>query len=211
MVASETTNTLSVIDIDLNYKKGHTLLENNTPTEDRSLYRIGSFYVAIMEITDLGSENIRQLITKFRAFSPDVLVQCMDASVVFGVNHLIRVLQLTVELWKRGIKISKTMETDFLMRLCCTSQISKAIEVGGLKNDRAACFILMSEDLHSLLKIKKNIKGYYGEKHASVLRTGKNKMARLCSEFGITPRKMDRLLFENYLVEKAALVKFQSK
>ena len=202
---------MSVKDIYLNNKKGPTLLENNIPAEDRSLYRIGTFYVAIIEITHLGSENLHELITKFRAFSPDVLVQGIDASYVFGVNHLLRVLQLTVESWKRGIKLSKIMETDILMRLCCTSQISKAIKVGGLKNDCAACFILMSENLDSVLKIKKYIEGYYNEIHVSVLRIGKNKMARLRSEFGITHKKMDRIFFENYLVEKAALVKFQSK
>lgn len=184
------------------------MLENNIPVEDRSLYRIDTFYVAIIEITHLGSENLHELITKFRAFSTNVLVQGIDASFVFGVNHLLRVLQLTVESWKRGIKLSKIMETDILMRLCCTSQISKAIKVGGLKNDSAACFILMSENLDSVLKIKKYIEGYYNEIHASVLRIGKSKMARLCSEFGITHKKMDRLFFENYLVEKAALVKF---
>ena len=184
------------------------MLENNIPAEDQSLYRIGTFYVAIIEITHLGSENLHELITKYRAFSPDVLVQGIDASYVFGVNHLLRVLQLTVESWKRGIKLSKIMETDILMRLCCTSQISKAIKVGGLKNDSAACFILMSENLDSVLKIKKYIEGYFNEIHVSVLRIGKNKMARLRSEFGITHKKMDRIFFENYLVEKAALVKF---
>lgn len=192
----------------MNNKKGPTLLENNIPPEDRSLYRIDTYYVAIIEIMHLGSENLHELITKFRAFSPDVLVQGMDASYVFGVNHLLRVLQLTVESWNRGIKLSKIMETDILMRLCRTSQISKAIKVGGLKNDSAACFILMSENLDSVLKIKQYIEGYYNEIHVSVLRIGKNKMARLRREFGITHKKMDRIFFENYLVEKAALVKF---
>jgi len=199
---------LSIKDINLNNKKGPTLLENNIPPEDRSLYRIDTYYVAIIEIMHLGSENLHELITKFRAFSPDVLVQGMDASYVFGVNHLLRVLQLTVESWNRGIKLSKIMETDILMRLCRTSQISKAIKVGGLKNDSAACFILMSENLDSVLKIKQYIEGYYNEIHVSVLRIGKNKMARLRREFGITHKKMDRIFFENYLVEKAALVKF---
>lgn len=199
---------MSIKDINLNNKKGPTLLENNIPPEDRSLYRIDTYYVAIIEITHLGSENLHELITKFRAFSPDVLVQGMDASYVFGVNHVLRVLQLTVESWNRGIKLSKIMETDILMRLCRTSQISKAIKVGGLKNDSAACFILMSENLDSVLKIKQYIEGYYNEIHVSVLRIGKNKMARLRSEFGITHKKMDKIFFENYLVEKAALVKF---
>lgn len=199
---------MSIKDINLNNKKGPTLLENNIPPEDRSLYRIDTYYVAIIEIMHLGSENLHELITKFRAFSPDVLVQGMDASYVFGVNHLLRVLQLTVESWNRGIKLSKIMETDILMRLCRTSQISKAIKVGGLKNDSAACFILMSENLDSVLKIKQYIEGYYNEIHVSVLRIGKNKMARLRKEFGITHKKMDRIFFENYLVEKAALVKF---
>jgi len=199
---------LSVNDINLSNKKGPTLLENNIPPEDRSLYRIDTYYVAIIEISHLGSENLHELITKFRAFSPDVIVQGIDASYVFGVNHLLRVLQLTVESWKRGIKLSKIMETDILMRLCRTSQISKAIKVGGLKNDWPACFILMSENLDSVLKIKKYIEGYYNEIHVSVLRIGKNKMARLRREFGITHKKMDRIFFENYLVEKAALVKF---
>lgn len=199
---------MSIKDINLNNKKGPTLLENNIPPEDRSLYRIDTYFVAIIEITHLGSENLHELITKFRAFSPDVLVQGMDASYVFGVNHVLRVLQLTVESWNRGIKLSKIMETDILMRLCRTSQISKAIKVGGLKNDSAACFILMSENLDSVLKIKQYIEGYYNEIHVSVLRIGKNKMARLRSEFGITHKKMDKIFFENYLVEKAALVKF---
>lgn len=199
---------MSIKDINLNNKKGPTLLENNIPPEDRSLYRIDTYYVAIIEITHLGSENLHELITKFRAFSPDVLVQGMDASYVFGVNHVLRVLQLTVESWNRGIKLSKIMETDILMRLCRTSQISKAIKVGGLKNDSAACFILMSENLDSVLKIKQYIEGYYNEIHVSVLRIGKNKMGRLRKEFGITYKKMDRIFFENYLVEKAALVKF---
>lgn len=199
---------MSIKDINLNNKKGPTLLENNIPPEDRSLYRIDTYFVAIIEISHLGSENLHELITKFRAFSPDVLVQGMDASYVFGVNHLLRVLQLTVESWNRGIKLSKIMETDILMRLCRTSQISKAIKVGGLKNDSAACFILMSENLDSVLKIKQYIEGYYNEIHVSVLRIGKNKMARLRREFGITHKKMDRIFFENYLVEKAALVKF---
>ncbi len=199
---------MSIKDINLNNKKGPTLLENNIPPEDRSLYRIDTYYVAIIEIMHLGSENLHELITKFRAFSPDVLVQGMDASYVFGVNHLLRVLQLTVESWNRGIKLSKIMETDILMRLCRTSQISKAIKVGGLKNDSAACFILMSENLDSVLKIKQYIEGYYNEIHVSVLRIGKNKMARLRKEFGITHKKIDRVFFENYLVEKAALVKF---
>ena len=198
---------MSIKDINLNNKKGPTLLENNIPPEDRSLYRIDTYYVAIIEIMHLGSENLHELITKFRAFSPDVLVQGMDASYVFGVNHLLRVLQLTVESWNRGIKLSKIMETDILMRLCRTSQISKAIKVGGLKNDSAACFILMSENLDSVLKIKQYIEGYYNEIHVSVL-IGKNKMERLRKEFGITHKKMDRIFFENYLVEKAALVKF---
>ena len=199
---------MSIKDINLNNKKGPTLLENNIPPEDRSLYRIDTYYVAIIEITHLGSENLHELITKYRAFSPDVLIQGIDASYVFGVNHLLRVLQLTVESWNRGIKLSKIMETDILMRLCRTSQISKAIKVGGLKNDSAACFILMSENLDSVLKIKQYIEGYYNEIHVSVLRIGKNKMARLRREFGITHKKMDRIFFENYLVEKAALVKF---
>ena len=202
---------LSVKDTNLNSAKGHTLLENNIFTQDRSLYRIDNFYVAIIEITHLGSENLHELITKFRAFSPDVLVQGVDASFVFGVKHLLRVLRLTVESWKRGIKISKIMETDILMRLCCTTQIAKAIKVGGLKNDSPACFILMSENLDSVIKIKKCIEGYYNEIHASVLRIGKNKMTRLCSEYGIPDKKMNRLFFENYLIEKASLVKFQSK
>ena len=62
----------------------------------------------------------------------------------------------------------------------------------------------MSENLDSVLKIKKYIEGYYNEIHVSVLGIGKNKMARLRSEFGITHKKMDRIFFENYLVEKGS-------
>lgn len=159
-----------------------------------------------MGVRNIGTENIPKLIHNLRELSSVVKVQGIHSHIVFGMNHLMRVIEITLELWKRGIRISRSLETDLLMRLCCTDQISKAIGLGGLKKGQPGCFILVSQDKNSILEVDTLLRGYFTCTSMSVLRPGKEKMVQLGARYGFRTNKMDRKFFENSLVERATLV-----
>jgi len=165
-----------------------------------------SYYVKILGVRDVKGENISKLIPKLRELSSLVKVQAIQSDIVFGLDHLMRVIEITLELWNRGIRISRSIETDLLMRLCCTDQISKAIAVGGLKKWQPGCLILISQDLNSILEVEMSIRQNFAYPCMSVLRPGKKKMEILQMKYGFRTKKMDRKYFENSLVERAALV-----
>jgi tRNA threonylcarbamoyladenosine modification (KEOPS) complex Cgi121 subunit len=168
--------------------------------------KVGSYHVKILAVNSIKSANVDQLIQEFRAHSPTVKIQGFNSAVVFGKKHIIRVLQLTTELWNRGIRLSKTIETDLLMRLCLTDQISKAIVVGGLKKDQSAYFVLISEDLVSLSNAEKTIMRSCMGKCYPRLKVRRNKMKQFYDKYEIRGNTVNREYIENTLVERAALV-----
>ena len=168
--------------------------------------KVGSYHFKILSVGRIRTANPQQLIEEFRAHSPTVKIQGVNSAVVFGKKHIVRILQLTIELWSRGIRLSKTMETDLLMRLCLTDQISKAIVVGGLKKDQSAYFILISEDLVSLSKAETNIKSSCMGKCYPTLKVGRNTKKQFYDKYEIRGSNLNREYIENTLVERAALV-----
>lgn len=165
-----------------------------------------TYYVKITGVRNIGTENIPKLIHNLRELSSVVKVQGVHSHIVFGMSHLMRVIEITLELWNRGIRISRSLETDLLMRLCCTDQISKAIGLGGLKKGQPGCFILISQDKNSILEVETLLRGHFTSTSMSVLRPGKKKMVQLRARYGFHTNKMDRKYFENSLVERASLV-----
>lgn len=166
---------------------------------------IKPYYVKVLGLQKIESENITRLINKFRSISTLVRVQAIDSDAIFGMNHLIRVLQITLELWNRRIRISRSLESDLLMRLCCTDQMNNSIKLGGLKKDRPACLILISQNESAILAVEATIASYCTHLCRSVLRPGNNKMEKLRMKYGIQNNNTDRRRFENSLVERAAL------
>lgn len=167
---------------------------------------MGSYHVKILAFDSIGSGNVDKLIQGLRAHSPTVKIQGFNSTIVLGKKHIIRVLQLTTELWSRGIKLSKTIETDLLMRLSLTDQIKKAIDVGGLKKDQPAYFILISEDLISLFDLEKRIKSSCVGKFYSTLKVGGDNMKQFYDKYEIHGNNVNRIYIENTLVERSALV-----
>jgi tRNA threonylcarbamoyladenosine modification (KEOPS) complex Cgi121 subunit len=85
-----------------------------------------------------------------RAKNPGVFVQAADAQAVYGMEHVLGVLQIALEAYSRGIMIADRIETEVLLRLACTDQISAALKKAGLKSGRAGCFIAFSKDAQAL-------------------------------------------------------------
>lgn len=182
------------------------MVSKNRKSKFSQTCKVGSYHVKILAFDSIGSRNVDKLIQDLRAHSPTVKIQGFNSTIVLGKKHIIRVLQLTTELWSRGIKLSKTIETDLLMRLSLTDQIKKAIDVGGLKKDQPAYFILISEDLISLFDVEKRIKSSCVGKCYSALKVGGDKMKQFYDKYEIHGNNVTRIYIENTLVERSALV-----
>ncbi|HEY8140452.1 MAG TPA: KEOPS complex subunit Cgi121 [Nitrososphaera sp.] len=85
-----------------------------------------------------------QVIDGMREAHRSLSIQIMAADAVFGFEHAHRIAQMALEAESRKIMLAKRVETDLLLRLACTNQISEAIARAGLKKGKSACIVALS-------------------------------------------------------------------
>jgi tRNA threonylcarbamoyladenosine modification (KEOPS) complex Cgi121 subunit len=142
------------------------------------------------------SGDAGKLLDRLRADNPDAYLQAADAQAVYGVDHVLGVLQITFEAFSRKVMIAGRIETEVLLRLACTDQISDALKKAGLKAGRPGCFIAFSKDSNAVRKLG----GQLGELDDSVLLPSKEKAAKMSKALGVDKITLD------YLLERAAIM-----
>ncbi|HEX7031647.1 MAG TPA: KEOPS complex subunit Cgi121 [Nitrososphaera sp.] len=158
----------------------------------------------------IGVRNIAEdpgkLLDRIRADNNDAIIsiQAVNAESVYGVDHVMGVLLMTLEAEKRNIMIAKRSETELLLRLGLTDQISEAIVRVGLKKGNAGCFIAFSKDAKVLKQFSEKV-GSEFEVDASVLEPAMQKRTKLSDLLGIKTKFDDRE-FLQYLLERAAIL-----
>lgn len=150
------------------------------------------------------AEDPGKLVDRLRANNKDISIQAVDANAVYGVDHALGVLRMTLEAEKRKVMLANKRETELLLRLVCTGQISEAIKRAGLKKDAAGCFIVFSQDGKALSQLSEQIKNDFGAED-SVLEPSREKKVRLAGLLGIST-KLDDSEFLQYLLERAAIL-----
>jgi tRNA threonylcarbamoyladenosine modification (KEOPS) complex Cgi121 subunit len=145
-----------------------------------------------------------KLVDMLRAQHSNVSIQAVNANSVYGEEHVKGVLRIVLEAEKRKIMLTNRRETELLIRLAGTDQISEAIRRSGLKKDTAGCFIAFSQDSKSILQFKRQIKSEF-DLNDSVLKPSVDKRIRLASMLGFTTN-LDDSEFLQYLLEKAAIL-----
>ncbi|MEW6605512.1 MAG: KEOPS complex subunit Cgi121 [Thermoproteota archaeon] len=156
----------------------------------------------------IGIHNITEdpgkLVDRLRSDNDAISIQAVNADSVYGVDHVMGVLLVTLEAEKRKIMIANRRETELLLRLAFTDQISEAMIRAGLKKGSAGCFIALSKNDEALKRFSHRIKGEF-EVDASVLEPTKQKKARITGLLGIKI-KFDDSEFLKYLLERAAIL-----
>jgi tRNA threonylcarbamoyladenosine modification (KEOPS) complex Cgi121 subunit len=145
-----------------------------------------------------------KLIDTVRAEHPDVMVQAADAQAVYGREHAVGALYIAIEALERKVMMANKSETEVLLRLACTDQISEALKRAGLKKDKPGCFIAFSKDAGALKKFGKDIDKEF-ELDDSVILPTKAKKARLEKMLGVRPKLHDSQ-FLDFLLERAAIL-----
>ncbi len=166
-------------------------------------YTLNGYHVSITGVQKIIHDP-GKLVDMIRSQHNNVLIQAVDANAVYGEEHVLGVLRITLEAEKRNIMLTNRCEIELLIRLAGTNQISEAIRRAGLKKDVAACFIAFSQDNEAIRQFEQWIKNEFGLNN-SVLEPNEDKRIRLASLLG-SPAKLDSRKFLQYLLEKAAIL-----
>lgn len=175
----------------------------------RQLYKIGTTFVLIIGTKAIEAKDIGAVIDDLRGISARVSVQVIDANIVYGIEHLLEVMKVTLESKKRRIMIAKNPETDLLLRLSYTNQISAGLKYGGIKNDVNCCFVIFAEDKNELLKVNEHINKF--DIDDSVLRPNEEKRMMISSKIGLKYslalfKGDDGSIFTRFICEKSCLI-----
>ncbi len=144
-----------------------------------------------------------KLLDGLRLENPDVLIQAFDAGAVFGLDHVLGVVQITLEAMDRGVMIAEKPETELLLRLACTNQISEAIKRTGLKSGHAGCFVCLSKSQQALRKVAYRLAGF--GRDDSVITSNAQKKKQIAGGLSIN-KEMDDADFLSFLLERAAIL-----
>ena len=166
-------------------------------------YTLNGYHVSITGVQKIIHDP-GKLVDMIRSQHNNVLIQAVDANTLYGEEHVLGVLRITLEAEKRNIMLTNRCEIELLIRLAGTDQISEAIRRAGLKKDVAACFIAFSQDNEAIRQFEQWIKSEFNLNN-SVLRPNEDKRIRLASLLG-SPAKLDSRKFLQYLLEKAAIL-----
>ena len=170
------------------------------------LYKIDLVYVAVSSTDTLYVTDIGNAIESFRKMFPEVMIQGINPKHVFGMGHIFEVIQIVLESNNRNIKIAKRLEMELLLRLICSNQVDKALDIGGIKNNGTGCFILLSENRRSMINSIKYLRKMFVKQNLSLLNATRDKMTDMCSRMELGCSNYSKEEFLKILSEKAVLV-----
>lgn len=150
-----------------------------------------------------------KLVDQIRHRFENVYIQGFDPEAIFGLQHLIEALKITLEALRRGITVANRPELDLLLRMSSTTQISKAINYAGIKSGKCACFVVFSKNKRDLLKARYYALQSLPEANSTDLIGNASTRNTIASKLGLeasTKYLTDDIEFLKYLIERAALI-----
>ena len=176
----------------------------------RQIYKLDTTSVLVVGTKAIEAKDIGMVVDDLRGVSARVSVQAIDANVVYGIEHLLEVMKVSLESKKRRIMIAKNPETVLLLRLSYTNQISAGLKYGGIKNGVNCCFVIFAEGKNELLKVHERIKKSF-DIDDSVLRPNEEKRTMISSKIGIKDNSTflnadDDTIFMRFICEKSCLI-----
>ena len=169
----------------------------------RIQFRLGRTQIELLEVknnTNLENDFLDNLRKKF----PKLILQAISSSHILNKSHAKKILKISFTSKKNNTMLANKIETDILMRFACTTQISQAIKIVGIKPKKNFILIAMGtqldlEDLYNELKPTLNSKLF-----------SKNNDAFLKKEFYISNKQINcvqsKFPLEDILAEKAAIL-----
>lgn len=174
-----------------------------------SVFRLSNFYVSVFCCSKLESVIGTKLVDQIRHRFQNVYIQGFNPEAIFGLQHLVEALKITLEALRRGITAAKRPELDLLLRISCTTQISRAISYAGIKSGRCACFVVFSKNKRDLLKARDYALKSLPEANSTDFNVNASTRNTIAANLGLEAGSnylTDDTEFLKYLIERAALI-----
>jgi len=172
-------------------------------TASRIQFSIMNSNVEIFDMTITRELDI-EFLNKLREKYPYLTIQAINSRFILDVNHIKKILALSLYAKKNKTLLSKKIETDILLRLACTTQISYAIKVAGRKPKNDFVIVAIGKKL-TLDKLNSDLISHLNPRPLS-----KNNHSFMKKQFKISKKQMSALSssdpLEDILVEKAAVL-----
>lgn len=128
-----------------------------------NIVTVGSLKVTVFMVTFFDS-NVKRVYEEIKtkpAYNKMDLV-FLRSNLVFGLEHIVGIMKILNERKKRNsISDIKNIEIEFLMRVCCTDQISEALKINfGDKSNKDYVVIILSDDVQKLKDIQREFERY---------------------------------------------------
>jgi tRNA threonylcarbamoyladenosine modification (KEOPS) complex Cgi121 subunit/molybdopterin converting factor small subunit len=157
--------------------------------------------VELIRLKKTVKDPIR-FIESLREQHPNLVIQGIQASYVLNLEHVKKIIIISLYAQRANVLLSNKIETDILMRFACTRQINDAISKVGVKNNADSILILIGKK-SPLGKLYNEIEDFV-QSNVFI----KNNSRFVKKEFGITKKQLDCVFsktpLEDLLAEKSA-------
>jgi KEOPS complex subunit Cgi121 len=148
--------------------------------------------LAILGFKNIQVASIDAFFIQIRRVAP-IPLQFFDANVIAGEQHLLFATLNALTAFEQGYRISENLAVEILLYASGQRQISKAIELIGLKSNTseiAAVFLSATPEEAEKMSVKIS-KIVPGVRDDSVLGFQEGKVERLINVFGVTDRELE--------------------
>lgn len=166
-------------------------------------YALNDSHVSIIGVQKV-EEDAGKLVDRLRAQHDNVSIQAVNADAVYGAEHVLGILRVAFEAEKRKIMLANKRETELLLRLACTEQISEAMKRAGMKEGEPGCFIAVSKSKEALRRFSDQINNEF-KVDDHLYEPSTEKRIHLAHLLGMNAKFDDRE-FSHYLLERAAIL-----
>ena len=164
---------------------------------------VGRTCVSVLPVSGRKTLDYRFL-DSLRARHPGAAIQAVSSRFILNASHVRKIVAVSLESKRRGILLSERLETDMLLRFAATTQISRAINVLGIRPGRDFV-VIAAGPKRDLERIKRELVPLAGFGLASRQNAGHIKR-----HFKITERRLgavsSRTPLEDILQEQASVL-----
>jgi len=150
-------------------------------------------FLSILGFREVRVSSVNDFLNQLRKGTRNVSLQVFDANYIAGTKHLLFAALNALNAFEQNQNISQNLEVEILLYASGQRQISKAIDMLGLKQDIteiAVAFVTANKD--DVKEIEEEISRIVpGKRDDSVLDFREEKVGRLIEAFGVTDLELE--------------------
>ncbi|WP_458718882.1 KEOPS complex subunit Cgi121 [Candidatus Nitrosocosmicus sp. R] len=157
--------------------------------------------------------DVRNIYNKIKSEDKTINIIFVNSKLVYGFDHLLGILKIINEEEKRKIKSNiKSVEIEFLLRICYTNQIKDALKSNFGDNKNKTFVVVLISKLGTKLSYTLDALMSYGIEDSNLIHTDITKKDYIFNHFFKDKFKVNSYLLLNneekylkFLIEKAAI------